>query len=186
MKEALVPVTRDSITDAYAQYVSAYPAEAERLTLLTALLLYSQEEPAESTTLPAHVIARAVLLGPDGTVLGFPVGDRLAFPGDHTAPDDTSLMDTACRSLAEVTTLPLTAFTPMALQAGTPLDYSEEETIDGHLHRVFYFLLALSLPDRDDSIRRIGERVNDFRWIPMSEFAPQQRLYTKLSQVAQK
>lgn len=179
-----MPVTREALTDTYAKYLTTYPAEAERLALVNAMLIYSQEEPADPATRPAHIIARAVLLGPDRTVLAFPVGNRLAFPSGHTAPADTTLMETAYRTLSEVTTLPPRAFTPLALQAETPLDYDDEETPDGHLHRSFLFLLALSPADRDESVRRIGERVNDFQWLPIDELAAQQRLYVKLKHVS--
>lgn len=177
-----MPVTRQQLTQTYAQYITTYPSEAQRLSLVNALLLYSQEEPADPATIPAHVVARGVLLGPDRSVLAYPVGQRLAFPGGHTASDDTVLMDTARRALADVTTLPAAAFTALPLQAATPLDYQEEETIDGHLHRVFLFLFALAA-EQEKSIKHIGERVNDFRWVPVEEFAPQERLYGKLQRV---
>ncbi|MBD0734032.1 NUDIX domain-containing protein [Streptomyces sp. CBMA29] len=182
-----MPSVRESLIDAYALYVTAYPREMPRLRTLTSTLLYSQEDPTDPAVEPAHVTASAVLLGPDNRVLLAADLGRWVLPGGHADPEDGTLLDTARRHLAEVTGLPEHSFVTAHLHGSVPLHYHEMDVRapDGdHLHRAFVYLFRLSAMFGQASGRRIDGRPEDFRWSDPVIFRDDEILYTKLAEVA--
>lgn len=176
-------VTLDEITQDYARYITAYPAEQQRLVGLGTQLAYSGADPASPLS-REHVTSSAALFSPEGHVLLTPVADVWTFPGGHVDSADGSLLSAAQRHLREATRLSRGAVSLPALQRGSPLDYEDEETRypDGerHLHRAFLFAFRLTDVRAEASLKSLGDRIDDFRWVPVAHFVANKRLHSKL------
>lgn len=183
-----MPVTHDEITQVYARYVTAYAAEWRRLAGLGVQLAYSHADPASPSSDGGHVTSSAVLFNPEGHVLLTPVGGRWSFPGGHVDPADGSLLSAAQRHLREATRLSEGAVMLPTLQRATPLDYEDEEMRypDGeeHLHRAFLFAFRLTAERAEASQKALGDRVDDFCWVPVRHFEANIRLHAKFRRMA--
>ncbi|MGW7366002.1 NUDIX hydrolase [Streptomyces sp. NPDC054841] len=140
-----MPITADHIRTTIAAYLDQHPEDKRELGVVLGLLA-DGDDLTSRTTLPGHVTAGAILVGPEGRVLHIlhNATQKWLLPGGHLEPSDNTLLQAAGRELAEETGIPPNVVTP---HGETPLhidihpiDANPAKNEPAHQHFDFRFL----------------------------------------------
>ncbi|MEN3585321.1 NUDIX domain-containing protein [Streptomyces sp. ZYX-F-203] len=122
-------ITADHIRTTLTAYLDQHPEDKGELGLLLGLL-DDGDDLTSRKTLPGHVTAGAILVGPDSRILHVlhNATQNWLLPGGHLEASDGTLHQAAGRELAEETGIPPHVVTP---HGGIPL-HIDAHPIDAH------------------------------------------------------
>lgn len=158
-------ITSDHIRTTIAAYLDEHPEDERELAVVLGLLDHSDDLTSRKT-LPGHVTAGAILIGPDGRILHVlhNVTNLWLLPGGHTEPSDETLLQAAGRELAEETGIPPHVVTP---HGEVPLhidvhsiDANPTKDEPAHQHFDFRFLFRTTV----DIGELQTEEISDAAW----------------------
>lgn len=138
-------ITADHIRTTLTAYVDQHPEDTQELGIVLRLLDKGNDLTSRKT-LPGHITAGAILVGPDGRVLHVlhNATQRWLLPGGHLEASDETLLQAACRELTEETGIPPQVATPqgeMPLHIDAhPIDANPAKDEPAHRHFDFRFL----------------------------------------------
>lgn len=158
-------ITADHIRTTTASYLDEYPEDKRELGLVLGLI-DDGDDLTSRKTLPGHITAGAILVGPDGRALHIlhNATQKWLLPGGHLEPSDETLLQAAGRELTEETGIPPHAVTP---HSETPLhidihsiDANAAKDEPAHQHFDFRFLFRTTA----DIGELQTEEVSDAAW----------------------
>lgn len=158
-------ITAHHIRTTIATYLDEHPEDKRELGVVLGLL-DDGDDLTSRKTLPGHVTAGAILVGPDGRILHIlhNVTQKWLLPGGHLEPSDETLPQAAGRELAEETGIPPHVVTP---HGETPLhidihpiDANPAKGEPAHQHFDFRFLFRTTA----DIGELQAEEVSDAAW----------------------
>ncbi|MER8087262.1 NUDIX hydrolase [Streptomyces sp. NPDC087532] len=158
-------ITAHHIRTTIAAYLDEHPEDKRELGVVLGLL-DDGDDLTSRKTLPGHVTAGAILVGPDGRILHIlhNVTQKWLLPGGHLEPSDETLLQAAGRELAEETGIPPHVVTP---HGETPLhidihpiDANPAKGEPAHQHFDFRFLFRTTA----DIGELQAEEVSDAAW----------------------
>ncbi|MCX5315891.1 NUDIX hydrolase [Streptomyces sp. NBC_00154] len=138
-------ITADHIRTTLTAYLDQHPEDKHELGTVLGLL-DDGDDLTSRKTLPCHVTAGAILIGPDNRVLHIlhNATQKWLLPGGHLEPYDQTLLQAAGRELTEETGIPPHLVTP---RSDTPLhidihpiDANPAKDEPAHQHIDFRFL----------------------------------------------
>ncbi|MHB9860852.1 NUDIX hydrolase [Streptomyces sp. YIM S03343] len=142
-------ITAGHIRTTIAAYLDEHPEDKRELGVVLGLI-DDGDDLTSRKTLPGHVTAGAILVGPDGRVLHIlhNATQKWLLPGGHLEPSDETLLQAAGRELAEETSiLPhvVTSHgeTPLHIDIH-PIDANPAKDEPAHQHFDFRFLFRTS------------------------------------------
>lgn len=158
-------ITPNHIRTALADYLDEHPEAKTELGVVLGLL-DDGDDLTSRETLPGHVTAGAILIGPDSRILQIlhNATGKWLLPGGHLEPADNTLLQAASRELAEETgILPhvVTPYSQTPLHVDVhPIDASPAKEEPAHQHFDFRFLFRTSADIGDLQT----EEVSDAAW----------------------
>lgn len=158
-------ITADHIRTTIAAYLDEHPGDKRDLGLVLGLIDDGNDLTSRKT-LPGHVTAGAILVGPDGRILHIlhNATQKWLLPGGHLEPSDNTLLQAAGRELAEETGIPPHVVTPhgeIPLHIDThPIDANPAKDEPTHHHFDFRFLFRTTA----DIGELQTEEVSDAAW----------------------
>ncbi|MFJ8073830.1 NUDIX hydrolase [Streptomyces sp. NPDC096176] len=138
-------ITADHIRTTLTAYLDQHPEDKRELGVVLGLL-DDGDDLTSRTTLPGHVTAGAILVGPDSRILHIlhNATQKWLLPGGHLEASDATLLQAAGRELAEETGIPPHVVTPhgeIPLHIDThPIDANPAKDEPAHQHFDFRFL----------------------------------------------
>ncbi|MFF8954154.1 NUDIX hydrolase [Streptomyces sp. NPDC014894] len=158
-------ITAHHIRTTIAAYLDEHPEEKRDLGVVLGLL-DDGDDLTNRKTLPGHVTAGAILVGPDGRVLHIlhNATQKWLLPGGHLEPSDETLLQAAGRELAEETGIPRHVVsphgeTPLHIDIH-PVDANPAKGEPAHRHFDFRFLFRTAA----DIGELQAEEVSDAVW----------------------
>ncbi|MFJ3841099.1 NUDIX hydrolase [Streptomyces sp. NPDC090054] len=158
-------ITPDHIRTTLADYLDQHPEAKTELGVVLGLL-GDGVDLASRKTLPGHVTAGAILVGPDGRVLHIlhNATQKWLLPGGHLEASDGTLLQAASRELAEETGIPPHVVTPHSQTPlhidAHPIDANPSKDEPAHQHFDFRFLFRTTADIGDLQT----EEVSDAAW----------------------
>ncbi|GAA1926821.1 NUDIX hydrolase [Streptomyces sodiiphilus] len=138
-------ITADHIRTTLTAYLDQHPEDKRELGVLLGLL-DDGDDLTSRKTLPGHVTAGAILVGPDSRILHVlhNATQKWLLPGGHLEASDGTLLQAAGRELAEETGIPPHVVTPhgeipLHIDAH-PIDANPAKDEPAHQHFDFRFL----------------------------------------------
>ncbi|MEV5874279.1 NUDIX domain-containing protein [Streptomyces sp. NPDC052101] len=168
-------ITADHIRTTLTGYLDQYPDDRPELEVIRSLLGDGHDLTSRKT-LPGHVTAGVILVGPDSRVLHIHhnATGKWLLPGGHLEPSDNSLLQAAGRELTEETGIPpyvITSHGEILLHIDVhPIDANPAKDEPAHQHFDFRFLFRTTAG--------IGElqtdEVSDAAWRDIGEITDPQ------------
>ncbi|MER5549147.1 NUDIX hydrolase [Streptomyces sp. NPDC001118] len=158
-------ITADHIRTTLTAYLDQHPEDKRELNIVLGLL-DDGDDLTHRSTLPGHVTAGAILVGPDGRVLHIlhNATNLWLLPGGHLEPSDATLLEAAGRELTEETGIPPHVVTPhseIPLHVDIhPIDANPAKDEPAHQHFDFRFLFRTTA----DIGELQTEEVSDAAW----------------------
>ncbi|MFE4053011.1 NUDIX hydrolase [Streptomyces sp. YIM B13518] len=158
-------IPADHIRTTITVYLDQHPEDKPGLGVVLGLI-DGVDDLTSRKTLPGHVTAGAILVGPDGRVLHIlhNATQKWLLPGGHLEPSDGTLLQAAGRELVEETGIPPHVVTP---HGETPLhidihpiDANPAKREPAHQHFDFRFLFRTTA----DIGELQAEEVSDAAW----------------------
>ena len=140
-----MPITPQHIRTTITAYLDRYPEDKREIDIVQGLL-DNGDDLTSRKSLPGHVTAGAILVGRDGRVLHIlhNATGKWLLPGGHIEPSDDTLLQAACRELAEETGIPPSVVAPhceIPLHIDVhPIDANPAKDEPAHQHFDFRFL----------------------------------------------
>ncbi|WP_175409040.1 NUDIX hydrolase [Streptomyces sp. TRM64462] len=138
-------ITADHIRTTLTAYLDQHPDEKRELGVLLGLL-DDGDDLTSRKTLPGHVTAGAILIGPDSRILHIlhNATQKWLLPGGHLEASDATLLQAAGRELTEETGIPPHVITPdgeipLHIDAH-PINANPAKDEPAHQHFDFRFL----------------------------------------------
>ncbi|GLV77857.1 NUDIX hydrolase [Streptomyces hygroscopicus] len=160
-----IPITADHIRTTIAAYLDEHPEDKRELGVVLGLL-DDGDDLTSRKTLPGHVTAGAILVGPDGRILHIlhNATQKWLLPGGHLEASDHTLLQAAGRELTEETGIPSHVVTPhgeVPLHIDIhPIDANPTKDEPVHQHFDFRFLFRTTA----DIGELQTEEVSDAAW----------------------
>ncbi|MFE5851739.1 NUDIX hydrolase [Streptomyces sp. NPDC056500] len=158
-------ITAHHIRTTIATYLDEHPEDKRELGVVLDLLV-DGDDLTNRNTLPGHVTAGAILVGPDGRILYVlhKVTQKWLLPGGHLEPSDETILQAAGRELAEESGIPRRVVTPYGetpLHIDIhPIDANPAKGEAAHQHFDFRFLFRTAA----DIGELQAEEVSDAAW----------------------
>lgn len=168
-------ITADRIRTTLADYLEQHPKAKTELGVVLGLL-DDGDDLTSRKTLPGHVTAGAILIGPDGRILHVlhNATGKWLLPGGHLEASDGTLLQAAGRELAEETGIPPHVVaphsqTPLHIDVH-PIGANPAKDEPAHQHFDFRFLFRTTA----DIGELQTEEVSDAAWRNVDEITDPQ------------